>query len=124
MADSILDLPGVFEAGKNYLLAGATILAWRRNLIADRALPGQGLREILVPGIGRLLEVVAEADGSDAYTVVGKVIKGSEIALTGDISNNVLTLTLTLPTQQVDVCVDGTKVTKFIVAMDSDLPSE
>lgn len=54
MADSLLNLPGKFEKGKSYLLSGETLLAWKSALLADRALPGPGLRENPTPN-GRIL---------------------------------------------------------------------
>ena len=54
MADSKLVLPGDFDAGKTYLLKGETLLAWRKALLADRAIPGPGLTETGTPG-GRLI---------------------------------------------------------------------
>lgn len=59
MADSQLILPGDFQAGKTYFLRGETLLAWRKALIADRALPGEGLKETATP-IGRQLSVIGE----------------------------------------------------------------
>lgn len=56
MADSILKLPGKFEKGKTYLLAGETLLAWQSNLVKDRAVPGNGLRETSTPS-GRIISV-------------------------------------------------------------------
>lgn len=56
MADSTLKLPGKFEKGKNYLVSGETMLAWKSALIADRLLPGLGLRENPTP-TGRILSV-------------------------------------------------------------------
>ncbi|MEI6606025.1 MAG: hypothetical protein WCP35_11990 [Verrucomicrobiota bacterium] len=61
MGSSTLVLPGDFEEGKNYLLAGATLRAWRDALVNDRALPGAGLQETSLPGIGRVLHVVSSA---------------------------------------------------------------
>jgi len=57
MADSTLTLRGKFEKGKNYLLSGETLLAWRTALLADRFIPGNGLRETPTPG-GRIVQVV------------------------------------------------------------------
>jgi hypothetical protein len=45
MADSFLKLPGKFEKGKSYILTGETLLAWQAALLADRVIPGPGLKE-------------------------------------------------------------------------------
>ncbi len=110
MADSSLNLPGNFSAGTNYLIKGETLLAWRNNLIADRALPGSGLQEVILADCGRFLEVIP-------LTVVGTVVAGSAAALEGVIADNTLTLTLTLPTQEVEVCVNGAKNTRTFVVL-------
>lgn len=64
MADSKLKLPGKFEKGKIHLLPGELMLAWQSNLIADRALPGDGLRETPTPS-GRIMSI----DWPDALPV-------------------------------------------------------
>lgn len=64
MADSILRLPGDFQPGKLHLIKGDTLLAWRKALLADRALPGPGLLENQTPQ-GRIFTAVpAPAGGS------------------------------------------------------------
>lgn len=57
-AGSKLVLPGDFEAGKSYLLAGATLLAWRKALVADRVIPGPNLLENQGPD-GRIFTAAA-----------------------------------------------------------------
>lgn len=54
MPASNLNLPGDFEAGKSYLVKAETLLAWRRALIEDRAIPGDGLAETQTPQ-GRII---------------------------------------------------------------------
>lgn len=71
MASSTLVLPGDFEAAKNYLLAGSTLMAWRDALVNDRALPGAGLQETSLPGIGRVLQVVP-AYSSSSYSTASR----------------------------------------------------
>ena len=44
-AISPLTLPGNFEAAATYLIKGATLIAWRKALQADRAVVGSGLKE-------------------------------------------------------------------------------
>ena len=58
MADSKLDLPGKWDAAKRYLIKGSTLIAWAKNLQADRALPGPGLTENQTPE-GRILSVAS-----------------------------------------------------------------
>lgn len=55
-------LPGDFEAGKNYLVSGKTLLAWRKALLADRVLPGANLTETQGPD-GRVFKAAAGGDG-------------------------------------------------------------
>lgn len=63
MAHSKLTLPGDFEPDKNYLLKGSTLLAWRKALLADRAIPGPGLEESATPQ-GRILSLSGGEGGS------------------------------------------------------------
>lgn len=62
MAASKLVLPGNFQAGKTYLLNGETLLAWRKALIADRVVPGPGMKEQGTPQ-GRVLTSTAQGGG-------------------------------------------------------------
>jgi hypothetical protein len=57
MADNKLDLPGDFQAGKRYLIKGETMLDWKKQIEADRALPGAGLKETDT-GLGRMFKVI------------------------------------------------------------------
>jgi hypothetical protein len=49
-------LPGNFLPGKKYLVSGDTLLAWRRDLMADRAIAGPGITESQTPQ-GRIFQV-------------------------------------------------------------------
>lgn len=57
MADNKLDLPGDFQAGKRYVLKGETLIDWKKQIEADRALPGPGLKESDT-GVGRMFRVI------------------------------------------------------------------
>jgi hypothetical protein len=70
-ADSKLDLPGDFQAGKTYLIKGDTLLAWRKALLADRVVPGPDQTETQTPqgrtisgGKGGAVAVVAQQYGA------------------------------------------------------------
>lgn len=64
MADqSKLTLPGDFEAGKTYLLAGETLIAWRKALLADRVVAGDGLVESGGGPTGRIFKATAQGGG-------------------------------------------------------------
>jgi hypothetical protein len=52
-----MKLPGNFEPDKRYLLKGETLIAWRKALLADRVLPGNGLVETGGGPNGRILSV-------------------------------------------------------------------
>lgn len=45
MADDGLNLPGDFQPGKNHLIKGDTMLAWKKELEGDRVIPGPGIKE-------------------------------------------------------------------------------
>lgn len=76
MAASQLKLPGDFEAGKTYWLKGETINAWRRALLADRAIAGPNLSEFQTP-MGRILHANLPG-GINANIKVEAVIEGSD----------------------------------------------
>jgi hypothetical protein len=61
-ADSQLKLPGNFEAGKSYWISGETMIAWRKALLADRVLPGPGIKESQTP-MGRTFTATAQDGG-------------------------------------------------------------
>lgn len=63
---SKLELPGNFEKGKNYLMSGATLMAWKAALLADRIVPGQGQTESGTPQ-GRVIHGTAVAAGEVAF---------------------------------------------------------
>lgn len=54
-ADSQLILPGDFDPAKTYVLSGATLKAWRANLLADRVIVGPGLKESDAGPDGRVI---------------------------------------------------------------------
>lgn len=96
-ADSQLVLPGNFVAGQNYLVRGATMIAWRAALLRDRALPGPGMRETQTDA-GRILSalVQAGAGGGEAspaffrlFQAGGKwMLQGGQV--TGGLGNEVV----------------------------------
>lgn len=55
MAAGKLHLPGDFKPGKSYTLKGETLLAWQKNLVADRVVAGPGLSESGAGPNGRIL---------------------------------------------------------------------
>lgn len=65
MADQ-LRLPGDFEAGKTYLLAGETLIAWRNALLADRVIAGDGLVESGGGPQGRIFKATAQGGAGGA----------------------------------------------------------
>lgn len=73
MADSKLKLTGDFQAGKNYLLKGETLLAWQKALLADRAIPGPGLTESQGPD-GRTFTAIAGIGGNNGPCPFGEMI--------------------------------------------------
>lgn len=60
---SFLDLPGSFEDKKSYVLKGSTLKQWRKNLLADRALPGAGISESPTPD-GRVFSLAPDPGSS------------------------------------------------------------
>lgn len=50
-----MKLPGDFQAGRNYLMSGETLIAWRDALLADRIIAGTGLKEMSAGKLGRIL---------------------------------------------------------------------
>lgn len=86
MSDSKLTLPGAFKAGMRYLLEGGTLLAWQRNLQADRAIAGPGISESQGPN-GRVfsVDVTAVTAATTAGAFYGLRTVSSAGADNGDI---------------------------------------
>jgi hypothetical protein len=70
MAGSFLKLDGDFDASKNYILKGSTLISWREALIADRVVPGPNLTESQTPQ-GRIFSAQAGSgdDGGHPFKV-------------------------------------------------------
>lgn len=75
-AISPLVLPGDFEPGRSYLVKGATLIAWRKALQADRALVGPGLKEETTAK-GRIFSALALAGAAATGTNANIEIPGT-----------------------------------------------
>ena len=68
-------LPGTFEAGKTYIVKGATAVAWQKALKADRVIAGSGIRESETTG-GRIFSTSASGVNLDLL-IAGADVTGT-----------------------------------------------
>jgi hypothetical protein len=66
-----MKLPGTFEKDKTYLMSGATLIAWRDALLADRITAGPGLKETSAGKAGRILALDGKLGPGGTVELVG-----------------------------------------------------